>query len=279
MKTLRGIVGIALFWGISSPVFASEPERGAIDVKTAFTTREQGPGGFDLLHFSFNLGGHYRIQDFTVGVDWGFAWTQLNSLETRLNGDPVETTDDFGVGNPVVYGSYIWRDTKSISGAVGLGLGAPAASADGVARAVNLSTALGVRSLRDAWLWTPSAVSVIVPAHIQLRFTSGILLRFEFDAAGLFSIEEGVDPEALMQLVGEFGVDLGPILPGFRASAVWFPTDLDRHQFGVDVFLAGVFESARTELTMTFNIDAPAGPSFDEGVGLWGLSFSTRFLF
>jgi hypothetical protein len=275
---ILGPVAVAVTIAISAAANAQDTE-----VQQEAAPARNGRGGIEL---SFWRGGGAAgsvtclspmlrldiplVDRLALSADWGFV---LLAISPERGDSEVR----FRIGNPFVAARYM-ISAGPVTLDIGGGVAIPLAripdddQADRLLAIVAYGVALGMRGLRDAWLWAPENLGLVTPFRVQFALAN---LRLGGDAALAVEIpidSSADDVELFTQIGGQAAVVAGPVELGARLQGAWIPTeDGDNFQLSAVPFVEAALGTGYFRAAFTLNIDNPAGFSFDTG-RFWSLT-------
>lgn len=251
-----------------------DPYPGELRLEAAFFTRDVDGTQTSLV--SPFAEADYRFHEHAeMVVQMGAAWAKIDEESAARPGNLL-------LGGRFVQelGTYPWLfEVKA-----GLEVALPTALLDEdddfVDNALRLAAwggASSMRGSRDAWLWTPDRLSLVVPVAFVSRH-SALHLEASLDVGTLISIE-GEDPEVAVQFLIEGGWRIAEtflLAAAFSGSAV--PTaDGDTFQSALSLLAdLALGEGAGIYARLWMNLDDPNGFAFDDD-GIWGMTGGVRF--
>lgn len=230
-------------------------------------------------------------------LEMGFArWDKVTILAPQISGwvsinqrARVEASFGFAhadfdgtkrleLGNPYLGAAFTLPTTRARTYA-GLGVALPVASLPDELDA--LKRASQVRALRDAWLWAPDTLSVVISGGAASAAThGGFEASVSGDAAVLVATQTaGRDKAELdLQLVGTGAYVMSRAFrAGVDVVAVWIPTSSgDNFQLSLEPFVRVGLGPVSARVGLSLPLDEPLGPPFSDDAG-WGLRFGLGF--
>lgn len=221
----------------------------------------------------------------TPVIDGRFSLSDRTALAVEIPFTAVDAPGDallVRLANPYV--GLNWNlDLEVVNLTLGAGVAIPASRLPtGAANLRQAATAFDFaassRGRYDAWLWAPEALSLVLPAELDVDL--GLLVVRADAALAVLFPTGGADTETIAQLGGEGLVSLlGLLSVGARLQTAWQPTatgETAQVSAGPVVELGLGPISART--MFIFNIEGPAGTSFSSGA-FWGWQLGVRVEF
>jgi len=189
-----------------------------------------------------------------------------------------EGDSTFMFANPYVALFYASRTARSVA-RIGVGVGLPLIDLDmpeDFGEAIAASAAYGTRGLRDAWLYFPDTMSLVLPAQVQMR-SSLLVIGIDGALGVLLATDSEVrddDVEVALDLGAMVGVALDDITLGMRLQMGGLLTeDGDTVQVSVLPFIqadldgGGFFHGG-----LLVNLDKPLGVIANEDDSeLWAI--------
>jgi len=241
--------------------------------------------GLDTLTLAPSLKIAQPVGSNEVVAEWGMGSYQIfDFIDPTAATAKKETLSTFVLGNPHLAWFFAWRVPHRWI-RVGLGVAAPAANIrtsdrlDSVVDTAAYAGLWGAHGGRDAWLWAPEAMSVVLHSDIVFRFQTGMTVGVGAHAAELIGIDdyEMVYSDRLTTIV-QGDLDVGYEHPWVRLGLLGtYATRVtgDGTQDSKDAI--GVTPEVRVRLPrlldivarFNLNIDEPFGFSFDDD-RYWG---------
>lgn len=207
---------------------------------------------------------------------------QLTTIYADYSPEEGEGDSTFELANPYVALFYAKRTDRSVA-RVGGGLALPVLDSDdfGMAPFMGLAT----RGMMDMWIYTPKALSVVVPVQLQVRATTLVL---GVDAALAFMImtgegtDEDDDLEVPLQAGALVGAALGDVTLGLRLQVASLLTvEGDNTQVSALPFIQADLDGGGfIHGGLLVNLDEPLGVLGDDNLyEVWALRVGggTRF--
>jgi hypothetical protein len=187
-----------------------------------------------------------------------------------------ETESRVAPGNPFISASYVAAvDAHRFS--LGLGGAAPVANDDPNDEYDNTAFeyARAARAGREAWLYTPDRLAVVVSGSFETKIEHGPMVGVDAALALMPRVRgHGTNFESTTQ----FGLTVAAVLGdnvqlGGRLDSVLLPSDMtERLQNALVPFLhVSTKEGVMFQTELTVNLDDPYGFAFSKN-GVWGLS-------
>ena len=223
---------------------------------------------------------------FTPVLDGRFKLSEQTALDIKIPFTAVDAPNDDGMlvrlANPYVglsWGFDIDLVELWVGAAVTLPTSRLPGGADDLAQAQNaFFSASASRGRYDHWLWEPEAMSLILPAELEVNLG---LLEVRADAAWALLIPTGgADTETLAQLGAEGLLSLGLLSVGARAQTAWQPTadDGEKAQVSLGPVLELGVGPLEARAMFVFNLEGPVGTSFSDEA-FWGVLLGAKVEF
>jgi hypothetical protein len=271
-----GLLGAA-FLARASIASAEPPEHALAHPERTHRLWLRGVGsmgkveGQQVMMAAPRFGGAFLLAD-TVDLDVEMPLVFAN-VDAKGSG---ETETRVAPGNPYVSASYV-AAARAHRLSIGLGATAPVAKddPDDAYDDIALAYARAARARREAWLYMPDRMAVVLSGSFESKIEHGPLIGV--DAALALMPRVRGDASAL-EGSSQFGLSVAAVVSesvqlGGRFDSVLLPSDMsERVQNALVPFLHvsspdGLLFAAE----LTINLDNPYGLSFTDG-GVWGLS-------
>ncbi len=268
MRHLPPVAALAASLAAASPALAEDEPTGIYVNNRSHVRVGAGVGlGFpktgSLSGVQPQLGGRFRLSDrlgLTFDVPLGFV-----SLD-----DGAGAVSHLHAGNPGVGVEWTVRDDGQGFARFHAGVSAPAFSLsddpeDRVLQLVSAATAQGATGLQDAWRFAPDTLGVFAGYQAEL-LPVDFYNEFAATLGAFIPTSDAAELELLLQARVRLGVGSEGLIWFGGLTSTLSLTDLD-YQGGLQLGALAAVGTARLDVTVQVNLDAPAGFSLsDEGI-------------
>ncbi|MFT7579433.1 MAG: hypothetical protein ACI9MR_001097 [Myxococcota bacterium] len=222
----------------------------------------------------------------SIALSDSLAFKATLPFATALVSVAGTSESKFAFGNPQVGVSFLLNRAQYSEVTIEPSLTIPLASIsdddafDAALSTVAYAGALGIRGLREAWLYAPETFALVVP--LRAAHASGALrIGTDLTAALLIPTSDSDvrDPEMMAQLDLRVGGQFGQVQVGLGLATVANLGGDDEVQFqtSIDPYVQLHLAAATLEMRMVINLDAPLGTSFSDENTLWGFLVGADF--